>query len=261
MIFKSYACLQGGSIPPDAFIKIRQDFQESTMGKARRQRQPRPMGDMCFRLLDLRRDMKNGELSDSQAILAAASILEDDLLSWADSLPPDCAYDTLNANNTDTAHFHAKRHVYSNVWMAQLWNHWRSLRILVSRIILHAEDIGGDQNETAISSRTSLIRQLSTDICISTSDLMDKPRKCSSTNHMNDTLISLACSAIALIWSLLTVAEEQLNDREERIWAVQHLYRIGSSLGIRQATVLADSVSASLSEVEAEALCRNPEPA
>lgn len=137
------------------------------------------MGDICFRLLDLRRDVQNGRLLDSSAIRAAALVLEDDLLSWADSLPTSCGYDTIDANDTDTNYFRGKRHIYSNVWMTQLWNHWRSLRILVSRIILQAESNSKISKRTAISTRKDLIRQLSTDVCVSTTELMHKPRKCS----------------------------------------------------------------------------------
>ncbi len=50
----------------------------------------------------------------------------------------------------------------------------------------------------------------------------------------------------SLIWPLLVVAQEHLNPRNERCWAVEQLRRISFSRGIRQAGLLAEGNAQSL---------------
>lgn len=47
---------------------------------------------------------------------------------------------------------------------------------------------------------------------------------------------------MGLIWPLTVVAEEELNADEVRRWAIRELRNIGSSIGHRQARLIADTV-------------------
>jgi hypothetical protein len=51
-----------------------------------------------------------------------------------------------------------------------------------------------------------------------------------------------------MIWPLTVVAQERSNTNEERHWAIQELRHIGTTLGVRQASVLANTISVSMSK-------------
>jgi hypothetical protein len=119
---------------------------------------------MCFRLLYLRLAIKSGEITDQEAICKAAIEMDRNLEAWRASLKPSWSYTTVDAGNVPAStYFDGKRHIYSNLWTAQLWNNWRALRILVNQIILQNK-LGSNASNTAQKSNSlSLIYQLSTE--------------------------------------------------------------------------------------------------
>jgi len=52
---------------------------------------------------------------------------------------------------------------------------------------------------------------------------------------------------VSLIWPLSVVAQELANPYHLRFWATEQLKNIGSTMGFRQAGVLADDISKRLS--------------
>jgi hypothetical protein len=125
-----------------------------------------PMRDVCFRLLDLRAAIKSRDITDVDAIRQAASEMDRELEAWITTLAPSWSYATVDASDAPTGtYFQGKRHIYSNPWTAHFWNNWRTLRILANRIILQHEIPPDSAYKSPV---LSLIRQFSTEICIST---------------------------------------------------------------------------------------------
>src|ERR1700726_3460350 len=122
---------------PQALLQISHNFKTSAMGK---KTQPGPIGDMCFRLLDLRAAIKSDDITDLNVVREAAIETDADLEAWRAALKPSWSYATVNAGNTPSGtYFRGKYHIYDNPWTAQVWNNWRTLRILINRIILQNE--------------------------------------------------------------------------------------------------------------------------
>jgi hypothetical protein len=188
------------------------------------------LGDICFRLLQLRLGIKNGEITDQQAIREAGTKLDNDLEAWKASRGPGWLYTTVDASSPVPKDklYYGKHHLYSQIWTAYLWNNWRTLRILINRIMVQNEMISEapDHNQKAAS--LSLIHGMSTEICVSVASFFGSPR------------------ASSLIWPLFIVSEETLNPLSQRIWAMNQLRAIGSSMGIRLAGLLAATISQSL---------------
>jgi hypothetical protein len=196
---------------------------------------------MCFRFLDLRAAIKNGTTSDSTAILRQAQDLDRDLAAWKENIPRCWHYSTVSDNlTTSVFHFEGKQHLYHDIWAAQSWNNWRTLRILVNRIILQHQS--GSDVELPI---LGLMKELSTDICISVSCFHHSPRKPVPTNVQRFTSgisFSHVAGTVSLIWPLTVMAQEQSNAYSMRAWAVNQLRRINSAMGFRQAGLLAEVV-------------------
>lgn len=210
-----YVCLQHDIAAPQALLDISHDFERSTMGEHRKKLQPGPLNDICFRILDLRTAIRNGDITSPKAICETAHEIEAELRVWKENVPPSCSYATINAGDTPAGtYFEGKRYLFNHPLAAQVWNNWRTLRIMIQQIILRYTEI----HEAAA---ISLIRQMSTEICISTSCFIGSPH------------------AATLLWPLFVVAQEPLVPRNERIWAVEQLRRFR---GVRQANLLADSI-------------------
>lgn len=115
---------------PQAVVQICHNFKTSAMGERRKKLQPGPIGDMCFRILDLRAAIRRGDITDPKAIREAAIEMDRDLEAWRITLQPSCSYATVDAGDAPAGtYFGGKRHIYSNLWNAQVWNNWRTLRI------------------------------------------------------------------------------------------------------------------------------------
>jgi hypothetical protein len=151
-------------------------FDISTLGKSRRESRPGPLGSLCFRLLRLRDAIRHDELKDRQTIRESAAEIDHDLVTWAGSLPTYAAVD-VPAGGADETYFQGKCHVYSNLQVAQAWNNWRTLRIVVNQMIIRHEACPDPVDITYTSSSIPIIRQLSNDICMSAASFAGSPRK------------------------------------------------------------------------------------
>jgi hypothetical protein len=166
---------------PQALLQISHNFKTSAMGKRRKKTQPGSIGDMCFRLLDLRAAIKS-DITDPKAVREAAMEMDADLEAWRAALQPSWSYATVDAGDAPAGiYFEGKYHIYGNPWTARVWNNWRTLRILVNRIILQNEIRSGTPDSAHESAALSLIHQLSTEICISAPSFIGSPRKHAST--------------------------------------------------------------------------------
>ncbi|KAF2095066.1 hypothetical protein NA57DRAFT_44915 [Rhizodiscina lignyota] len=183
-----YACMQRDTAAPQAFHQICYDFKTSAMGERRKTIAPVPLGDTCFRLLELRGAIKRGDITDPETIRDAAIAINRDLETWRATVPSSWRYTVIDVGDAPTCtYFEGKSHVYSNPWTAQVWNNWRTLRILVNQIILENCNVLDSADG---SSALSLIRRLSTEICISAPNFMEAPRKNVVPIDVNPSLIS-----------------------------------------------------------------------
>lgn len=176
------ACIQRGVRIPPALVEVTTDFEASRLGTYYNSIRPGSLAVIGFQVVNLRAAIKNQQVTDPDAICRAALDIDNDLQAWA-SLQSHRRYLELDIIDcsTDTS-FNGKRHIYSTVWGAQVWNNWRSLGILTNRIILDYVDEQSFEDELLKrmmrSNSLSVIRNLSTDICISTLNLSGSPRKC-----------------------------------------------------------------------------------
>ncbi|KAF2475302.1 uncharacterized protein BDR25DRAFT_213918 [Lindgomyces ingoldianus] len=173
-----FACTQQGVAAPLALLQISNTYRGSFMEKHRKKNKPSPMGDIYFRLLNLRSGIRSRNISDPKVIRKAAVELDNDLQAWRATLPSSWIYATVDAGNTSPGtYFEKKRHIYSSPWTAQVWNSWRTQRILVNQI-MHQNEIHYDApNNANHPSALSIIRQMSTEICISAPNFIGSPRK------------------------------------------------------------------------------------
>jgi len=200
--------------------------------------------------VNLKAAYENGEVRDPQLICQMALEIDGDLKDWQAGVPPHWQYATIDAPEPDAGtHFDAKCHVYPNLWVAEAWNNWRTLRISINQIIL-ANGLHSSLRDTAQNSAAiSTIRQCSAEICISAASFTDSPSR--STVLLPQVPVHSLTSftgVLSLIRPLHLLATEELNARSVRAFAVEQLQRISATMGIRLAGLLAETVSRSVNE-------------
>ncbi|KIX07330.1 uncharacterized protein Z518_01983 [Rhinocladiella mackenziei CBS 650.93] len=174
-------CMQQHNAVPPALVQTTYDFQTSAIRQQWQHRRVASPGSICeisFRMVNLRAAFKNGEVTDPQVIRKTALEIDGDLEVWRAGVPPNWRYTTIDAPGAgvDTC-FDGKSHVYPTPWIADAWNNWRILRILVNQIIVQNEVRSSVPENAQKSIALSIIRQSSADICISTSSFIGTPRK------------------------------------------------------------------------------------
>ncbi|GKT64683.1 fungal specific transcription factor domain-containing protein [Colletotrichum tofieldiae] len=156
------------------------DFEISKNGTSHVCMRPLSLAVIGIRLVNLLAAIKKHEITDPDKICQIAFDINNCLKAWVslqyhrDFIERDIEEPSVSSS------FNRKRHVYESAWGAQIWNNWRSLGIVVNRTMLDYVDgqsfeDGSLKQKMRYDSVTS-IQRLSTDICISTSNLSGSPR-------------------------------------------------------------------------------------
>ena len=168
------------AVPP-ALVQSTYNFQSSTIRQQWRHHNlvsPASICEISFRIVNLRAAFKNGEITDPHVIRDIALEIDSDLDTWRAGLPQNWEYATNDATEAPAGtFFDNKCHVYPNLWIAEVWNNWRTLRILVNQIVVQNEFRSSMPDNGQKSLSIIIIQQLSTELCISTASFTGNPRK------------------------------------------------------------------------------------
>ncbi|UNI13607.1 hypothetical protein JDV02_000334 [Purpureocillium takamizusanense] len=228
--------MQRSSGVPRALERAARSFQTSSLRQRWRRSNiatPSSIFEISFRIVNLRAAMLGRDAQlDRKSAREAALDIDRELQAWKESLPGEWNYQDEILDTALDDGFGGRRHAYPSLWNAEVWNNWRLVRVLVSRVLLDTSTENDDEPKpgSSVASIVSRIQQLSEDICISANALMDTSR------------------ILSLIRPLCVVAMEEPNRTNVRFYAVDRLRRIGSLMGVRQAVLLADTVTRSLEE-------------
>ncbi|KXH47969.1 hypothetical protein CNYM01_02557 [Colletotrichum nymphaeae SA-01] len=195
------ACMHRGVPVPPALVEITMQFEASRQGAQYNSLRPGSLAVLGFRLVNLSAAMNTQQITDANAICRIAVDIDSDLNAWASkSSQSDRKFHEIAGDASKKEdNFNGREHVYNSVWGAQVWNNWRSLTIVINRIILdHVDKQSFENDELKEIMRfhsISVIQSLSTDICISTPSLSGTPRQyqhhfenpCTMDNGANNT--------------------------------------------------------------------------
>ncbi|EXJ70450.1 uncharacterized protein A1O5_06519 [Cladophialophora psammophila CBS 110553] len=173
-------CMHEHVAVPNAMVKatfsfqtgaLRQDWQHANIAS------PGSITEICIRVVNLWAGLKSQEATDPQAIRAIALELDWDLETWKAGLSPAWGYTVVHVPGAPhDVCFDGKKHIYPNLWIAEAWNYWRALRVLVNQITLQNEVRLTEPDDARMALACSIIQQLCNDICISTYSFKDTPR-------------------------------------------------------------------------------------
>lgn len=206
------------------------------------------------------------DFTNSTAIISAALIIESSLVGWAMENP--YSYNTVPLMARYDAVFADYYHVYSSILTATSWNSYRSVRILLSELIItqlshlsqsqsqfdyEGEDgdfLNLDKSSHALLQQEytsqifrsrAVIVQLTQDICASVPYyLCDAPSPgILLVEHQDTTHVPRTACGNLLLWPLFTAVCTNMVSNVMRTWVVQRLGWIADVMGIQQARALA----------------------
>ena len=195
------------------------------------------------RISNLRAAVFTKVITDCSSIVLSFLSIEAALSEWVMLLPPQWTFTTVDTTTESGADYGRQRHVYEDIWIASVWNSYRCVRMLCNEEILgHLRRLpsppslstGADYSAQARMSR-SILNQLASEICTSVTFHLGQPK-------VEDGRLLFQCRAlygIHLLWPLYIAGNVSETPRSRRSWVTDVLDGIGYSLGIRQASALA----------------------
>ncbi|KAG4439020.1 hypothetical protein IFR05_005484 [Cadophora sp. M221] len=240
-------CIQRHAMIPAIISEWSQDLDFETAEQAA----ATTLANLAIRYCNLRASMSSfRDYSDPERIISTACALDMEYDIWARTCPLQYIYQTVTLSERSDEVFSDHYHVYSSIWIAAIWNNYRSARILVNELILDQlgylyqtnpdlgllwEDHCFYENQILTSNSTLL--QLCHDICASvpyflgynpeSQGFMEAPKS------VNGNL---------LLWPLYTAGVTGMVSDVMRCWVAGRLQWITDVMGIRQAAPLAYSM-------------------
>ena len=199
-------------------------------------------------------NLRASNSSDYTTTLTSALTIDTDLAEWVATLPLECKYTTVTLRSKSKDFLSDYHHSYRDIGTATLWNHYRSIRILVNEIVLdqfiHLKELFSPDSapdilslyESQIRASKFTIMKLIYDICASVpfhlryhnnrEGWQSVPAPPRAVNGRN------------LLWPLYVAGKTSLCPEAARAWVVGRLEAIGERMGIRRADALARVVKA-----------------
>ncbi|CAI7648448.1 unnamed protein product [Penicillium palitans] len=171
---------------------------------------------------------------DARAVVDSALLFEDELREWETNLPVDWSF-TVKESNTYEYTFRGQYHIYKDMWVARIFNHYRWARLLANeRIISQISKMTRPTANDVIQRQRALhtIACMAIEICAgaASQEAISAQGVAEDPSH-----IPLLNGTFMLLFPLGIAGGAAGSPDEVHDWVVGALERIGSTMGIRWA--------------------------
>jgi hypothetical protein len=188
--------------------------------------------------------LNDGQYSHAPAELVAWAIsLDTQLLEWVAKHRVQNLYSTVIISEASPDIFTDHWHRYRNIHVASIWNHYRSIRILVNQVIvsLLSHNTSGlfstsYSNQTEASKR--VVVQLSHDICASVQFFLMHAQENNSIDWRSSYQPRSTAVGKLLLWPLYVAGQNDFVSDIMRMWIVGRLEKFAAVIGIQKAGIL-----------------------
>jgi len=246
------ACINRG-IPLPKHIR---EYMEAAMKFVQKPDSAFHVLDTMMKLASFRAECLNGKLKDRHEILSKALKLDGIMLSIASAVPPGWEYETVYLGEDSKYVYKGCYHIYYDVWMAQIWNALRTIRILLNETIrdvllegfaLKPPVFSGSEHTAQFQISTDTLYELQADILYSVPQHMGIfPERGESGSLIQQVggVYGRMSGGWFLLWPLWLAGVMDISTEEVRDYALLNLGNIGDVMGIKQAYVLAELLRA-----------------
>ena len=209
-------------------------------------------GEINGRLAALRAAIKHRHITDPSTVISMLLPIESELESWKNGLPENWSPTLHSALQGDgyrsTRHdLNSQFEVYPDLWVASMWNNYRTVRILIHETIMSITLKYGTSEETAaLQPSVNILREMATQVCRSVAFHLGTYRTGNSTNSGLEGQKSDINGAIPggyiLAWPLYLAAMLRTTPKEQKMWIASQLHRIAVTMGLRLAHSFAEAL-------------------
>ncbi|KAL2205657.1 hypothetical protein CC79DRAFT_1275371 [Sarocladium strictum] len=182
--------------------------------------------------------------SITDPVIVAARLLPIDELfeEWARELPQSWSYTSYDSTNTPgIGRYSAKCDIYSDPWIACIWNCYRNIRLLIHEaIIVAALKCGTDEHEHQMRASKAVLASMSDGICHSAAYLLrDQPHSTEGLDKSTSSEGHPSPGGFLLIWPLFFAGMLRTSPTSQREWVASIIERIGLQSGLQLAMIMA----------------------
>jgi hypothetical protein len=212
------------------------------------------LSEIAMALCALRSTMSDFiDHSNSLSVVSQALEIDASFSEWVANLPSRYFYNTVVMTKPCEQVFGDRYHIYGGICMATSWNSYRCLRIILNEILVEQmvhlcqlQLSSPSPNSELIAfylTRTrayqELVAQLTFDICASVPFYFSYHHRMDSTTQVQVP----AMSGNLLLWCLYTAVVAGNVNEVMRFWIVARLRDVAETMGIRNASGLAEVLS------------------
>lgn len=246
-------CMQRGIPLPEDYANLRAtavNFVDPTDSAWR-------LSEVTVRYIGLRTALKDGSLTNPDAIILAVAELDKAMVLILETLPPEWQYDIIPVQSDLL--YEPYIHVYNDYRITEAINMVRAGRVPLLELIQEQCRKGSSSSSPSfmmldyagqLEHATNSIKKMASEICASVAQQAGYLPLLDISLH-NSTLMSSAtqykltreaCSAGAysLLWALYVIGRSPATEVPQQLWIIRQLRFIGSSMGIKQAVEVAD---------------------
>lgn len=179
----------------------------------------------------------------SDRLLKIDKLFED----WAQTLPPSWVYKSyrsIGPNGVPSSRYDLQYDMYTDPWIACVWNCYRNVRLLIHEsIIIATLKHGTAEQKDALQSSAKVLAAMADGICHSVAYHLgyraqdDRVESFAQTMHLGSNPIP---GGFLLIWPLFFAGIQRTTSSDQRQWVGAMMRRIGVRMGLQLAVSMAD---------------------
>lgn len=198
------------------------------------------------KLAAVRAELKRDGICSPQIVTARLLSIDVALLNWERTLPESWAYESYRATNfagSLPSTWTLPYDVYPDLWVASMWNNYRSVRLLIHEAIIKATlRYGSTEEKRALQYSGRVLVDMTNDICRSVPYHLEQKqtiRQESSSDSTECMELVATPGGYLLMWPLFLSGMLRTTPRDQRSWTKSKLWQIGTCMGLRLALSMA----------------------
>ncbi|RGP73147.1 hypothetical protein FLONG3_6463 [Fusarium longipes] len=207
-------------------------------------------------LASTRAELKYKGITDPDVVCQRLLPLDKMMEEWAQTLPASWeykSYRSIGPNGVPSSTYNLQYDIYTDPWIACVWNCYRNARLLIHEsIIVAVLKHGTQEQKDSLQSSFRMLKVMADGICHSTAYHLghrhDDSRITSYTESWRSG-ISPAPGGFLLLWPLFFAAIQRTSSAEQRVWIAIIIRQIGKQLGLRVALAMADLLEKEMKDI------------
>lgn len=209
-------------------------------------------GEINGQLAALRAAIKHRNITNPSTVISMLLPIENELESWKNGLPESWSPTLHNLLQDDGCQsirgdLDTQFEVYPDLWVASMWNNYRTVRILIHETIMSITlKYGTSEDMAALQPSINVLQEMATQVCRSVAFHLGtyptRKRANSGLEGQKSVHIAAIPGGYILAWPLYLAGMLRTTPTEQKMWMASQLHRIAVTMGLRLAYSFAEAL-------------------